>query len=148
MVTLLQRVFFKQDVSELSYALIGKLFSFITKGFDFLKVEVSLPATGIGNCEFAVYHLKLLVLLEQIIVAFLQFDCKSGQGGSFSPAVRHGSVPHEGLLKTEIWDEWLWDLLALEFHLCFQVLVTFFLQIFRVGTPENEPTIRPEPRIC
>ena len=68
---------------------------------------MSLPDFGVGDCEFTVDHLELLVLLEKIVVAFLQFDGEGGQGSSLPPGVRQGSVVHERLLKTENWDEWL-----------------------------------------
>lgn len=102
---------------------------------------MSLLDFGVGDCEFTVDHLELLVLLEKIVVAFLQFDGEGGQRSSLSPGVRQGGILYERLLKTENWDEWLCYLFALEFDLCLQVLVAFFRQIVRVGTPENKLAI-------
>jgi hypothetical protein len=68
-------VLLQKNVIELGNSLIGKFLTLYAEGFDFFEVEVGLLAIGVGDGQFAVDHDELLILLEEIEVAFLEFDC-------------------------------------------------------------------------
>ena len=74
-VAFLYGVLLQKNVIELGNSLIGKFLTLYAEGFDFFEVEVGLLAIGVGDGQFAVDHEELLILLEEVEVAFLEFDC-------------------------------------------------------------------------